>query len=312
MTKTVKAGIPCQSTSTPGGTGSKTTQAQYKEIHEWPSVAENFALINGGAGHGKSMGSREVSNIMGPSCCKELIHCMESKDISSGVTTVEEKLEKMCFMFLKLDQLFGHCANVVPMHMSQTNVPELESEDEVDGNETNNAMDGKDGSLIDAENVDERNLNNHNERNSNSQDELLAGGKDLDNNPMPPANLSAKPTAGSAPKNQPKTPGKKGKSTVNLDLSSDSDLDSASAIGKNSRTSVSSSAAKPTQTSFASCYMESQVLKLDLMEKHLVAQTKSAEATLVLQREELLLKREMAEKEYATQHLENETKLKAE
>ncbi|KAJ3217739.1 hypothetical protein HDU81_000751, partial [Chytriomyces hyalinus] len=58
--------------------------------------------------------------------------------------------------------------------------------------------------------------------------------------------------------------------------------------------------------------MESQVPKLDLMEKRLVARTKSAEATLALQREELLLKREMAEKEYATQRLENETKLKAE
>ncbi|KAI8845187.1 hypothetical protein BJ741DRAFT_659278 [Chytriomyces cf. hyalinus JEL632] len=129
---------------------------------------------------------------------------------------------------------------------------------------------------------------------------------------MPPADLSAKPTGGSAPKNRSKTLGKRGKSTIELDLSSDSDLDSASAIGKNGQMSVSSSAAKPTQNSFASSYMESQVPKLDLMEKCLVARTKSAEATLALQHEELMLKHEMSEKGYETRHLENETKLKVE
>ncbi|KAI8829139.1 hypothetical protein BJ741DRAFT_582364 [Chytriomyces cf. hyalinus JEL632] len=213
------------------------------------------------------------------------------RDISLGVTTVEEKLEKMCFMFLELDQLFGHCASVVPIHVSQTNVYELKSKDEVNGNETSNAMDGNDGSSI-----DERNSNSHNKRNSNNLDELLTGDNELDHSPMPPADPSAKPTGGYAPKNRSKTLGKKGKSTIELDLSSDSDLDSASAIRKNGWTS----------------YMESQVPKLDLMEKYLVAQSKSAEATLALQREELMLKHEMSEKEYETWRLENKTKLKAE
>ncbi|KAI8826482.1 hypothetical protein BJ741DRAFT_654419 [Chytriomyces cf. hyalinus JEL632] len=354
-----KASNPRESTTTPGGAGSKTTHAQYKEIIEWLTVPENFALINGGAGHGKSMvsgvkmkvvdGYRVLADHMNKKfrtswdhlAAKNRFTVWKAKylstkskaegtgfgvteaDVSSGVTTVEQKLEKLCFMFQELDKLFGHQANVVPMHASQTNLPDLESNDDMDGDDESNAMDDEE----DAENEDERNA----DESLASEEQPLAGDKgdapkqpagDKDDAP-PPADLSAKPAAVSIPKSRSKTRGRKGNSTTVTDLSSDSNLDSASTIGKSSRASVSSLAAKPTRSSFAASYMESQVPKLDLMEKRLVARTKSAEATLALQREELQLKRELSEQElalkreileqeHATRRLENQTKLKAE
>ncbi|KAI8840358.1 hypothetical protein BJ741DRAFT_676474 [Chytriomyces cf. hyalinus JEL632] len=287
-------------------------------MHEWLCIEGNFTLINGGAGHRKLMGSgvkmkvtdghhvladhmnRKFHTTWDHLTAKNRLSVWKSKylsaksqaegsgfgiteaDISSGVRTVEEKLEKLCFMFVELDQLFGHCANVVPMHVSQTNVPKRESKDKEDKDRKNNAMNDKDQSSTDGE--------DKKDRNSNGADQLQAGDKEP-NNPVLPADQLATATTGSVQKKRSKAGSKKGKAAVDVDISSDSDLDSASALGKKQHSSVSLSAAKPTRTSFASSYMESQVSKLDLMEKQLVAQTKSAEATLALQQEELMRKR---------------------
>ncbi|KAJ3396935.1 hypothetical protein HDU80_009801 [Chytriomyces hyalinus] len=118
-------------------------------------------------------------------------------------------------------------------------------------------------------------------------------------------------TVGSTKQKQNQTVSKKGKvaaAAAVVDLSSDSDLDSASAVTKKTRPNSSSS----TRTSFATSYVESQTPKLELMAKSILERTKSAEATLQLQRDELALKREISEKEYETWQLENVTKLKAE